>query len=114
MKNKIILIIVIIILMMIGFIIGAYYTLNNLKIDLIDNGIDDGVSLIRIESYNNYFNYVIEDTEIKKQNIESIMKKIEVDGVNEGYDGQVILKLDNNYYEYVYKIDNSEYLGIFE
>lgn len=113
MKKKIILIIVVIILMMIGFVIGAYYTLNNLKIDLIDNGIDDGVSLIRIEAYNNYFNYVIEDVE-KNQNIENIMKKIEVDGVNEGYDGQVILRLDNNYYEYIYKIDNSEYLGKFE
>lgn len=113
MKKKIILITVIIILMMMSFVGGAYYTLLNLNIELIDNGIDDGVSLVRIESYNNYFNYVIEDTE-KNQNIENIMKKIKVDGVNEGYDGQVILRLDNNYYEYIYKIDNSEYLGKFE
>lgn len=65
--------------------------------------------LIGIMIGNKYSNCKINDNMYGE-----VMKNIRIDGVNEGYEGQVVLKLNNNYYEYVYKIDNSEYLGIFE
>ncbi len=45
---------------------------------------------------------------------EEVIKNIRIDGVNEGYEGQVVLKLNNNYYEYIYKSNDSQYIGLFE
>lgn len=65
--------------------------------------------LIGIGIGNKYSNCKINDNMY-----EEVMKNIRVDGVNEGYEGQVVLKLNNNYYEYIYKSNDSQYIGLFE
>ena len=37
-----------------------------------------------------------------------IINNLEVDGINEGYQGQVVLKLNDKYYEYYYNLINIE------
>lgn len=65
--------------------------------------------LIGIMISNKYSNCKINDNMY-----EEVMKNIRIDGVNEGYEGQVVLKLNNNYYEYIYKSNDSQYIGLFE
>lgn len=43
----------------------------------------------------------------------NIAKNIKIDGVNEGYKGQIILNINGKLYEYFYKINDSEYKGRF-
>lgn len=65
--------------------------------------------LIWIMIGNKYSNCKINDNMY-----EEVIKNIRIDGVNEGYEGQVVLKLNNNYYEYIYKSNDSQYIGLFE
>lgn len=53
---------------------------------------------------------LISITEISKwSSIAFLMTKIKVDSVNEEYNGQVVLEIDGNYYEY-----NYDYMGEFK
>lgn len=41
------------------------------------------------------------------QEKERMIESIKIDGVNESYDGQIVIELDGNYYEYKYTTQDS-------
>lgn len=44
--------------------------------------------------------------EIDKEK-ERIIESIKIDGIDESYDGQIVIELDGNYYEYKYTTQDS-------
>ena len=66
--------------------------------------------IIGIIISNKYFCCKIVNSDV----YDEVIKNIKIDGINEGYEGQVVLKLDNNYYEYIYKSNDSQYVGEFK
>ena len=40
-----------------------------------------------------------------------IIESIKIDSIDESYEGQVIIELDGEYYEYEYRVTDSAYIG---